>query len=241
MDEDTKMDKNTENSLIFIMDRIKKLTEALYRVTDLYSEKEPLKWVLRESAINLYDKLMSIISLRLIKGTFTEIKPTAQIFEEIMTFFRKIIGTLELASLGGFVSDINFEILKREYSSLMSFIENEKEKIITEKKLLISPKFPEFKKPLPEKKEKPIEQEISIGHIGQKISGSKERQEKILGFLQKNGKKTVKEIALIFQGISEKSIQRDLLELVKTGKLKAEGEKRWRVYFLEAPENLNIA
>ncbi len=34
-----------------LCDRIQKITEALYRVTDLLSDKEPLKWQLRDSAI----------------------------------------------------------------------------------------------------------------------------------------------------------------------------------------------
>lgn len=239
MDEDiknVKTDKNSENSFIYVMDRIKKLTEALYRVTDLYPEKEPLKWTLREKAINLYDKLMSIISLRLAQKAIPTIdaKSTSQVFEDILNSFQKIIDTLELASLGGFVSDINFEILKREYSSLYSFFEGQRAKITMDQKLLISPSLRE---PIP-KKEKTARPIGHNGQKGQKTSGSKERQEKILDFLQKNGKKTIKEIALIFEGISVKTIQRDLLNLVKAGNLKAEGEKRWRVYSIEIPKKL---
>ena len=37
----------------FVTDRIQKLTAALYRVTDLLSDKEPIKWTLRDKALNL--------------------------------------------------------------------------------------------------------------------------------------------------------------------------------------------
>ena len=42
----------------YVTDRIQKLTAALYRVTDLLSDKEPLKWTLRDKALNLYDDLV---------------------------------------------------------------------------------------------------------------------------------------------------------------------------------------
>jgi len=38
-------------------ERIQKLTEALYRVTELFPDKEPLKWQLRANAIELLDFL----------------------------------------------------------------------------------------------------------------------------------------------------------------------------------------
>ena len=45
--------------------------------------------------------------------------------------------------------------------------------------------------------------------------------------------KTMGEIAAIFSGgISEKAVQRDLFYLVKSGKLVAKGDKRWRKYGL---------
>ena len=46
------------------------------------------------------------------------------------------------------------------------------------------------------------------------------------------------EIAAIFNGeISEKAVQRELFDLVKSGKLIAKGDKRWRKY--EFNEQLN--
>ena len=44
----------------FLMDKAKKLTGALYRVTDLYSDKEPLKWALRDRAMTVYTSVMSV-------------------------------------------------------------------------------------------------------------------------------------------------------------------------------------
>jgi hypothetical protein len=193
-----------------IKDKIKKLTEALYRVTDLYPDREPLKWTLRELSLDIYANIMSIMSNK-------KSKP----LKDNLDSMSDIINILELASLGGFISDINFGILKREYVGLKSWLENKKEESILEIKT-------EQEKPaLVQNNKKTIGHSNghSIGHKGQN-----ERKQKIYDFLKREGEKTTKEIALNFEDISEKSIQRDLLEMVKSGELRAEGEKRWRIY-----------
>lgn len=194
-----------------IMDKVQKLTGALYRVTDLLSDREPLKWLLRNKAINIYENITSIIFA----------KNKDNIIEETLNNLSQIISILELVSMGTFISNLNFEVLKREYINLKAFIEGKRTDISQEQKLL---------------------SDISIGHsIGQPdvqdvhdsvvhkavVIG---RKEKVLEFLRTEGPKTISEITPVFNGISEKTIQRDLLELVKSGKIRAEGEKRWRKY-----------
>ena len=178
----------------YIMDRIKKLTSALYRVTDLLSDREPLKWTLRDKAIDIYSNLTN---------------------NKENTDFSEITNMLDLFSPESSIYNLNYDILKKEYIKLKS--------IIPEQKLFIdistigqSPTSPirhtEPVKPIP--------------------STHSSRKEKILEFLNQ-GPKTISEIAPLFQEISEKSIQRDLIDLTKLGKVATEGEKRWRKYKLE--------
>ena len=215
-------DKNNKRTQVndYITNRIKKLTEALYRVTDLYPDQEPLKWALRENAVYLYNNLMSITDMSDRKLRYN--------FKEVLSSLSQIINKLDLASLGGFISDINFEIIKKEYGSLKDFLENQQQFIFSQEELLIKPELPILK-------EKEIKE-----YKGQKILSDKteDRKQKILNSLKENDKKTIKEISSIFEDISEKSIQRDLADLVKSGRLLANGEKRWRVYYLNP--NFNV-
>lgn len=217
-------DKNNKRTQVndYITDRTKKLTEALYRVTDLYPDQEPLKWALRENAVYLYNNLMSITDMSDRKLRYN--------FKEVLSSISQIINKLDLASLGGFISDINFEIIKKEYGSLKDFLENQQQFIFSQEELLIKPE-------LPIRHSVSNERTLSVqykGHKGQKILSDKteDRKQKIINSLKENDKKTIKEIASIFEDISEKSIQRDLADLVKSGILLANGEKRWRVYYL---------
>lgn len=219
------MDKN-------ITDKIKKLTEVLYRVTDLYSDKEPLKWLLRENAVLLYESLMSDMS-NSAYGTDKINKNNKIII--------KIIHLLEIASLGGFISDINFEILKKEYLSFKNLLEKAEQNLFS-KAIMITQQSESAKSTENKKKNDKI-------YKGQKILSDKktknkihqeseERNQKIIDFLKENGKKTIREIASVFGDVSAKTVQRNLAELIKSGKLLFEGEKRWRVYFLaKSPEN----
>lgn len=59
-----------------------------------------------------------------------------------------------------------------------------------------------------------------------------ERKKAILELLQNKEKINVKDATEVIQGCSEKTLQRELLSLVKQGVLKKEGERRWSTYSL---------
>ena len=217
----------------YVTDRIQKLTAALYRVTDLLSDKEPLKWTLRDKALNLYDDLVSV------KNT----KDKDSLLDNSLKNFAQIVASLELVSAGVCVSNLNFEILKREYLFLKNFIEGKKTDIAYDSKILseleklgssASSWKPNFQaRQLPARKELSLKSQdfTEANAISSQEINPQSRKGKVLDFLKSGPAKSVNEIAVIFNGeISEKSIQRDLLDLVKTGKISAIGDKRWRKY-----------
>lgn len=232
----SKMD-NIKDIYNYITDRTQKITSALYRVTDLLSDKEPLKWTLRDKAIGLHDNLVSI------KNT----KDKDYLLDDSLKKILQIIKSLELVAFGVCVSNLNFEILKREYSLLRDFIEGKKTDMANDPKILLEiPVFNNKKK-----------QETSIPHSQKEITGNnnqssiieanktslfyesakqqeidpQSRKGRVIEMLKGGQAKSVNEIAVNFSGeVSEKSIQRDLLDLVRMGKISAMGDKRWRKY-----------
>ena len=58
------------------------------------------------------------------------------------------------------------------------------------------------------------------------------RQSVILDLVKKRGEVMIKDVSPHIAGVSEKTIQRELLALVKDGILVKEGEKRWSKYSL---------
>ena len=58
------------------------------------------------------------------------------------------------------------------------------------------------------------------------------RQSIIIGVLKRKKEIMIKDVSPLIKGCSEKTIQRELLSMVKSGILKKEGEKRWSKYSL---------
>jgi len=68
------------------------------------------------------------------------------------------------------------------------------------------------------------------GHIRLHSQGQEERLAKILDFVLKNKRVSIKEIAAVVRDCSEKTIQRELALLIQQGLVKKAGERRWSVY-----------
>ncbi len=239
---------NVKDIYNYITDKVQKITSALYRVTDLLSDKEPLKWTLRDKAIGLHDNLVSV------KNT----KDKDRLLNDSLKKFLQIIKSLELISSGVCVSNINFEILKREYSSLKDFIEGKKTDMANDPKIVLEASFFDKKNREinPGRPQKETTNKNSLLSAPETIKTNKtnsfydqekqqeidpqSRKGKVLDLLKKGQAKSVNEIAVNFNGeVSEKSIQRDLLGLVKMGKISAMGDKRWRKYEYAETVDLN--
>jgi len=122
----------SEETYNYLTERIGKITNALYKVTDFLSDKEPLKWSLRSASVRI---LINIVSLK-DKNSQEKIISFAEIFEAL----NQVIYMLDLVGAGGFIAGLNFEILKREYEKIGEIIENNKrEEILFSDKL-----FPEL-------------------------------------------------------------------------------------------------
>lgn len=221
-----------------IYERVQKITEALYRVTDLFSEKEPLKWLLRREGLEIFNSLLKIKSsapnerIRTLDLISHQIKHTVQI--------------LDLASSGSFISEANFQVLKREYEALVDFMTARNLELLTETTAVLSigqaPIGHIFnpvrkinnnvhkesasilnskKAEMPLNKEKPSEKSNDLN----------ERRDKIISIIKNRDWVSIGELAQEFGGqISEKTIQRDLAGMTSDGLLLKEGDKRWRKY-----------
>ena len=184
-----------------------KITEALYRTTDLFSDAEPLKWALRETALDILS---------------AEPRDAAR----LEALIRDIIVKLELAASGTFISKMNFDVLRREYSGLlqeaMSIRDNYQnllDNILSDKQ---------------NKQKQEEEQELQETKITQKPEMMiTDRRGALLNALRQRGPSSVGDIAKALGGlIGEKTVQRELSAMAASGAVRQEGEKRWRRYFI---------
>lgn len=202
-----------------LKERALQITEALYRTTELFSDAEPLKWSLRQTALDILNS-------------------GPQDTNHVEVLIKGLFLKLELAASGTFISKMNFDVLKREYSNLLSGIMSYKNSyqalldniVSDEPKQIARPddsvgRVSDKPKEIAVSKKSPIEAPY-------KVENGK-RREVILTALKEKGPSSVGDLAGIFgENISGKTVQRELNALVGSGAVKKDGEKRWRRYFV---------
>ncbi len=226
------MEGDKKNNIEEIKQKALKITEALYRTTDLFYDVEPLKWSLRETSLSILEIVSGI------EGK-SEYERSREI-EKLNNLVKKLFLKLELASSGTFISRTNFDVLEREYIAIgqslkRSFIPT----LLLDKPLtdIVSDSLSDNVSVTDnsnvirhEEVSRPAESEPT-GIIVER--GDPKRKETILEALKTKGPSSVSDLAGLFAGaISEKTVQRELSSLVAAGNVKQEGEKRWRRYFL---------
>jgi hypothetical protein len=224
--------------------RALKITEALYRTTDLFSDAEPLKWSLRQGALDI------LTSISLLDSTGYE---KAREVSKLEILIKNSFLKLELAESGTFISKMNFEVLRREYGALLDKIvtvrdsyqklldsisntsETDESRRLSDRKhtvvgATVGKSISDMEAG---KSDKHLEPTLSISGV---IAGHSHRQKFLLTALKDRGQSSIGDLAQAMTsagfGVSEKTVQRELNSLVTSGDVRQDGEKRWRKYFI---------
>lgn len=227
-------DKNSN----YFSERAKKLTTAIYLVTNLIPQTDPLRQATREMSI----KLLSSVGLSANGLSFT------QIATEVSSLCRKILEMLEIAYFSGYVSEMNFSVLKGEfdvfaneiigYQSPQASLDQESLKVEFLKKPL-SLNSQTFSRPKGQnrhgqntaQKQAVLQSPVQQVETKKPIEVKKEsRRETILSIIKMKGAVGIKDISAVIVDCSEKTVQRELHALVSDGTLKKSGDRRWSVY-----------
>ena len=235
---------NGQSHLTYTFKKAEKITAALYLVSSLLKDTEPLKWELREKAVGMISSSISLNS----------IEPTDKngILQSLFSVSLETLTLLNIASLAGLISDMNHLILKSEIESIVSLL---KEKVLEDTEragYILSDSFfrTDFKmEPRTDMSPNNIPQgQLNLNTTSpsntatQSKPNNKEkvalkdkkndRKTVITTLLKKQSNLTIKDFVKVIHGCSEKTIQRELLELVEEGTVKKEGERRWSTYSL---------
>jgi len=210
-----------------------KLITALYMVTDIMEKEEPLRNKLRNLGADIISDIYSL-------PEYMDKKINA------------IISFLDIALAINLISEMNCNILKKEFLQLkQSLQENSRQDLtlsefFTEQTPLLEEEgagggnslITTSLRPKSEHSSSIRRRENSIGHNGQTgfDTFKKQRRESIFKIIKGGNEMSIKDIDLALQGLGEKcgekTLQRELVSMVGDGVLKKSGEKRWSRYFL---------
>ncbi len=211
----------------YISQKSQKIVSALYLITDHIKDSDVIKWEIREDGISLISNSL------LLNTVYPSDKENA--YKAIILNLEKIISLLNVSLISSVISNMNATIMIHELESLLLFVEKESKGNLLPGYILSDSFFSD---------EKVIKKDIvnDKGHdsqsrtntIGSQNSANKvvSRKDSILAILRTNSNLTIKDFAKVIRDCSEKTIQRELIALVKSGVVKRDGERRWSTYSL---------
>lgn len=230
-------------NLIYLYKKTEKLVSAIYLISNFISDKEPIKWQLRNVGLGLLSVSFSISS---------------DDQKKFISDALRLLSILEIARTGGIISEMNYNILKYEFELLINTAETTKKKD-SPQGLIFSDHFFEISQGqdnsqsrfFDSRKEVSTNLDASKGHNNlsdslsvrksnepKKLSEQKQkdksnRQDVIISLLSKSSELSIKDFTFSIKDCSEKTIQRELVSLVSKGQVKKMGEKRWSRYSLK--------
>ena len=238
-------------SVSIIAKKTEKIATAIYMVTDFVSESEPLRMRLRTLGLALVSGTQKLAT-RSSEAHYA-------LSGEMETTIEETVTLITLATTIGLISEMNGTILKTELEKTKAEIERSfgakkiligthpgYRNVILKKSFFdVAPSgsiLPVYDKGQDSykgqtgdvKQNQQKEDSRSIqkesfkkkNDIGIKIA----RRNDVLNVVRKKGKVSIKDVVLILKDTSEKTVQRELLALVREGVLVKEGAKRWSTY-----------
>ncbi len=260
----------------YITKKPEKLASAIYLITGFFKDQEPLKWKLRGLASDLISAGLYLKD--------NSMRNKEQIGLEIRSLVLEITTLITVARNSSLVSDMNADIVSREFDKYLSLLGLPAGVSEGEDGIVLSPNYfsleastakidvneeEEIKKDknvqvtneIEKEKRKEVSKEETKGHYLEEgylgrvenflsnVSAKREkpknlkefgavsvkrnsRQSVIINLLKRKKEIMIKDISPLINGCSEKTIQRELLAMVKKGVLRKKGEKRWSKYTL---------
>ncbi len=236
-------------SFIYLSDKAQKIATAIHLVTGLFEKDEPLRRILRNRSLDFLS-FMRTFSHDNVRNE--------HVSSLLQTTAEEILSLLDIAYRSNLVSQMNRDVIVSEVNTVIidtkrTFDGGQNKHALVS--TFVEPmQLPEFvtknstektvkkfisKKPHSSPLRNSLNQESfaikDIKDIKDKqspFSNGKDRKDKIKDIIVNKGDVTIKDIASVMPEYSEKTIQRDLVEMVANSDIKKRGERRWTVYFL---------
>ncbi len=230
---------SAEDYLIYIFKKTEKITAALYLVSGLLKDDEPLKWQLRDRGMDLVTSSFSISS--------SIPQDRSVVIQSIFTSALETISLLNVAKVSNLISEMNYSILVKEIDNVISLLRDRLAESAQNAGYVLSESFfktgemysssfkSEFGLSRKSKNDHAFSQNASnsdgVSNSNPSINRTN-RTDRIIAVLKERNSATIKDVSLIVTDCSEKTIQRELIELMNKGLVKRDGERRWSRYSL---------
>lgn len=227
--------KHPNNKTIIAFEKTRNIASAVYLITDLMPDRDPLRTKLREVAV---ETVTIAVSSKAVVSDYHVVS------KGLSPKLASMIYLMDVALASGLLSDMNHRLISTELNKLAEHV-NLSYKTKSISKTLEGESYSVLKKS-GSKQEELLGVQVYKGHNGQSktqdlsfieqgsnsfIAGD-ERKKMILKALESGKVMSVRDLMSLIKDVSEKTIQRDLVSMVKDKVVKKTGEKRWSRYSL---------
>lgn len=219
--------------------RAERIVAALYLLSSHIPANEPTRLVVRDLGLQL---LKSLISLK------EEMRnANSEAAAAVFSLLRELISVIRLQAISGHVSIQNAEVMISAIDELGNFLQAAQKSPLSESIVFSKEDFLTSPQPLTRPGVRPretisrTERELKDSTVRNELSDTslvperaivKPRSQAILDILRAGGEMGIRFIAGHLPEYSEKMIQRELAGLIREGKVKKTGFKRWSAYSL---------
>jgi len=247
-----------KNFLLVFHTKTNKLITALYMVTDIMRNDEPMRNKLRSLGADILSDIHNF-----------SYRTDLNLIEKSVSRINEILSFLEIASTVGMISQMNYVILKKEFINLKdsfikhnnpisieeflnqssdldnsenfpkenNFIGQDIKKIQTNSTRIGVQKGSTLLKALKDIKGPKISKIAKVSNRTNFDNLKKERREAIIKIIKSKKEATITDIKTSAIGLlascGEKTLQRELISMVSDGVLNKIGEKRWSKYSIK--------
>ena len=220
---------------LFVFKKTEKIIAALYLITNLISDNEPIKWQIRKVSVNLVSDMLALKRLSSVQAR--------SLIVGVITSISEIISLLKVALISNQVSTMNYSIVQRELTLLISNLESINPEVVGNGGVILPQDFfdvPVMAPAVANTQTFSVKGQYRTPNVIKdnqtqsipKDSLKDSRRENILKLLKVGKPLGIKDFVREIKDCSEKTIQRELLAMVENGVLKKSGERRWSLYSL---------
>ena len=213
--------------LLFSFKKTEKIVSAVYLVTNNIKDNEPLKWEIRENGMSLLSISMSLNGI--------EIFDKNKLLQSYFISAIQLISLLKISRSVDIISDMNSSIIIKEIDLIINYIRQNSISNTYNSGLILSDTFfaTDDINIVNKEQSNKININNSIKNKGLIIKDKKNiRKDEIINLLKKKSDLTIKDFVKVITDCSEKTIQRELIDLVGKGLIVKKGERRWSTYSL---------
>jgi len=210
---------------VFIYKKAERLAKAIHLIAPAFSESVSLRNRIDAIAMNLVDAALL---------------PPGVARTALSRELLALSSVLSIARSGGFLSSMNTEIITREARILLQEAADYEEPrlLLDDAPTLSHIAKSAFSRGTSQNSNSTVLNRMPVSrHSFEKRASSgkghiKDRREALLSILKNKQKASIKDISTLIRGVSEKTVQRELMVLIEEGKVVKQGERRWSTYSL---------